>query len=330
MSSLRFRLCSAADKPAVTAFMDANWGSPHPLIHDEAFFAYYYADGDALRFAVAEQNGEILALAGYIPANQSEHPDIWVSLWCAKKGHNGSGLELMAELPKLTGCRVIACNNIRPKTIAFYEFLGYTGAWLPHYYRLADKPKYEVALVTRKDIWGVGEPCGLVKITDPAMLDSYTPSPDVLPAKDAWYMKRRFFAYPHQQYDVYARFLADKVVAVLATRTICVNGVNVLRIADYIGKPWQFSLLGGDIDALMKQADAEYADMYVYGISVQEMARAGFTLRRQGDDANIIPNYLTPLLRENTDYYFFTSNAENFLMCKADGDQDRPNLDAES
>ena len=34
----------------------------------------------------------------------------------------------------------------------------------------------------------------------------------------------------------------------------------------------------------------------------------------------------TPPLYENTDYYFFTSALANFTMFKADGDQDKPNL----
>ena len=327
MSALRFRLCTSADKDTIVAFMDANWGSEHALVHEEAFFDYYYRDGNRLQFAFAEQNGEVLALAGYILANKREQPDIWVSIWCAKKGHNGSGLELMSALPQLTGARVMACNNIRPKTIPFYTFLGYTGAELPHYYRLADKADYNIAVVKRKDIWDTGAPCGLVKITDAAVITrDWRVHEDVAPIKDAWYITRRYFYYPHQKYDVYARYVNDKIAALLATRTVNVNGTHVLRVADYIGEPTQFGLLGGDIDAMMQAVQAEYADMYVYGIPQTEMAKAGFTLRRENDE-NIIPNYLTPLLQQNTDYYFFTSSTDSFMMCKADGDQDRPNLE---
>ena len=32
------------------------------------------------------------------------------------------------------------------------------------------------------------------------------------------------------------------------------------------------------------------------------------------------------IAQENIDYYFFTSDTENFVMFKADGDQDRKNL----
>ena len=56
--------------------------------------------------------------------------------------------------------------------------------------------------------------------------------------------------------------------------------------------------------------------------------RSGFCARTE-DDLNIIPNYLTPPLCENTEYYFFTSEPAAFTMFKADGDQDRPNIRVE-
>ena len=158
-SPLTFRLARPDEGPAVAAFLDAHWGEKHPLVHLPDFFDFYYRpfgpDGP-LQFAFAEQDGAPVAIVGYIRANALETPDIWVSIWCAVKGHNGSGLELMAALPGLTNARVMACNNIRPRTMAFYTFLGYTAERLPHYYRLADKASYAVARVARRDILPAG------------------------------------------------------------------------------------------------------------------------------------------------------------------------------
>lgn len=89
------------------------------------------------QFAVAEQDGEYVSAAGYILANTKRRPDIWVSVWVAAKSHNGVGLELMNALPGLLNADVVACNNIRPNTCTFYQFLGWKAERLPHYYRLA-------------------------------------------------------------------------------------------------------------------------------------------------------------------------------------------------
>ena len=96
----------------------------------------------------------------------------------------------------------------------------------------------------------------------------------------------------------------------------------------YTGVPEAFSRLGAAVSRLMADCGAEYADCYCWGIPAQTMAEAGFCARTE-DDLNIIPNYLTPPLCENTEYYFFTSEPAAFTMFKADGDQDRPNIRVE-
>ncbi|MEG0617036.1 MAG: hypothetical protein RR508_05660 [Oscillospiraceae bacterium] len=331
MSELKFRLAIYSDKAKIIAFMDANWGSKHPLVHIAEYFDYYYSscsDNNALQFALCEQDDVLIAIAGYILTNKCESPDIWVSIWCAVKGQNGAGLELMNALPSLTHANVMACNNIREKTMPFYTFLGYTAERLPHYYRLADKSVYRVAQIADKNILPVPSGEALCKINSCEQLSNvFTPIQEIKPYKDIWYLSRRYFNYPHQKYDVWGYFKNGKALQLLVTRTVDINGVNVLRIVDYIGKSKDFALLGYGINELMQNANAEYADMYCYGISADIIAKAGLCERKR-DDINIIPNYLNPPLYENTEYFFFTSRSDNFMMFKADGDQDRPNINA--
>lgn len=316
------RLAKPEERGLITAFLDEHWGSPHPLVHREEWFRHYYvSDSGALQFALAFRGEELAAVAGYIRANSAPRPDIWVSIWCAKKGQNGAGLELMAALPGLAGARVTACNNIRPETMVFYTFLGYTAARLPHYYRLADRAQYKVARVAEKILLPVGGGPALVPVADEAELARVYRAPaGVRPEKDVWYLSRRYFRYPFQHYDVW-----HLDGALLVTRTVPVNGTAVLRVVDYVGAPEGFARFGPGIARLMAETGAEYADCYCAGISPEVMAAAGFA-PRQADCANIIPNYLTPPLYENTEYYYFTSDPAGFVMFKADGDQDRPNL----
>ena len=295
-SPLTFRLARPDEGPAVAAFLDAHWGEKHPLVHLPDFFDFYYRpfgpDGP-LQFAFAEQDGAPVAIVGYIRANALETPDIWV-------------------------------------TMAFYTFLGYTAERLPHYYRLADKASYAVARVARRDILPAGGSAVLRLLPDEDALRKcgYTPDPARRPYKDLWYLARRYFHYPRQRYDVWAVEECGAVQALLATRCIPVNGTCVLRIVDYTGVPEAFSRLGAAVSRLMADCGAEYADCYCWGIPAQTMAEAGFCARTE-DDLNIIPNYLTPPLCENTEYYFFTSEPAAFTMFKADGDQDRPNIRVE-
>ena len=68
-----------------------------------------------------------------------------VSVWWLSGCGNGEGLELMNALPDLLHANVLACNNIRPNTCTFYQFLGWKAERLPHYYRLGRRKDYQLA-----------------------------------------------------------------------------------------------------------------------------------------------------------------------------------------
>ncbi|MDL2254051.1 hypothetical protein LJC49_08310 [Ruminococcaceae bacterium OttesenSCG-928-I18] len=327
MSEYNFRLADRGEKKQVLDFLHRHWDVQDPFVDDPVLFAYYFEGGGALQFALAEKNGEWAALAGYILANREPHPDVWVSYWVADPAARGAGLELMAALPELIHCRTLACNNIRPKTRPFYEFLGFTTGRVGHFYRLAQKENYRLAVISERDIPPVTGDLELQRLWDGKALEqSGFVSGQANPRKDRWYIERRYYAYPRQEYEVYGAFApgAEKAEALLVARTIPVEDTAVLRIVDFMGPQECLPRLGAAMDNLMQAKRAEYADFYCAGIPSDVMRKAGFAERREGDGRNILPNYLQPPVRENTDYYYFTSDPGGFRLCKADGDQDRP------
>ena len=137
MSEVTFRLARLGEDQAIIDFINANFDMRLPLINRPELYHHYYAGrGGIPQFAVAEDDGKYVSAAGYILANTNRRPDVWVSVWVAVKGRNGVGLELMNALPDLLHANVLACNNIRPNTCTFYQFLGWKAERLPHYYRL--------------------------------------------------------------------------------------------------------------------------------------------------------------------------------------------------
>ena len=170
---------------------------------------------------------------------------------------------------------------------------------------------------------------GLAKVEDAAdLIPLGMPATPHTPRKDVWYMRRRYFHYPHFQYDVWAACENNKLLAYVVTRTVSAKETGcaaVVRLVDFIGEDSVLPRLGAALDAILNHEGAEYMDCYNAGIPADIWLAAGFTERVEGDGC-IIPNYLTPPLHENTEYYYFTNKPENFVMFKADGDQDRPNL----
>lgn len=315
---------------AIQHFINEHFDMSLPLLNRPELYNHYYKGKDGTpQFVVAEQNGKYLSVAGYILASAAEHPDVWVSVWVAAKGNNGVGLELMNALPDLLQADVVACNNIRPKTCAFYQFLGWKAERIPHYYRLGQCSNYQLAKPIHYDKTSVQRDLALEKIETSADLHSLgMPTTHHTPRKDVWYLQHRYFDYPYFQYDVWAAKENGKLLAYVVTRTVSAKDtgcVPVVRLVDYIGEDTVLPRLGGALDSILRHAKAEYMDCYNVGIPVEIWQAAGFTERVEGDGC-IIPNYLTPPLQENTEYYYFTNTPENFVLFKADGDQDRPNL----
>ena len=300
-----------------------------PLVNVPPMYRYYFSGAHGVpRFAVAEVDGRFAAVAGYLPASAAPGADIWVSIWAAVREHNGVGLELMAALPGLTGARVVACNNIRPETLVFYRFLGWTAERLPHWYRLSTAGETVLAQNARPPL-PVWPDLALQRIGSTAALAALgLPSAPHTPAKDLAYLTHRYFANPWFPYDVWAARENGALLGYAVTRTVPVSDtgcVPVVRLVDFIGADAVLARLGGALDGILHAAGAEYIDCYCAGIPREIWHAAGFCERREGDGA-VIPNYLAPPLRENTEYYYFTSDPANFVLFKADGDQDRPNL----
>lgn len=334
MSDLVLRLARPGEDARIADFINQNFDMRLPLINRADFYQFYYAHtpGAAPQFALAEQDGEILCAAGYILANQSETPDIWVSVWVAAKGHNGVGLELMDALSGLLNARVVACNNIRANTCVLYHFLGWQAERLPHYYRLGapGAKGWQLAVPGPNSApLPVQDDLPLTRVPDAAALAALgLPHSSHTPHKDLWYLQRRYFAYPHQSYDVWAVQEVGALRAYAITRTITsaeTGCIPVVRLVDFIGDDAVLPRIGGALDKLLHDAGAEYLDCYNAGIPAAVWAAAGLTERCE-DDGVIIPNYLTPPLRQNTEYYYFTNQPDGFVLFKADGDQDRPNL----
>ena len=315
---------SMSEKSLIVDFLNENWGSKHPLVNNDTLFNYYYADGDMTNFYAWIENDEVLAVCGYIKCSREKNSDIWISIWCAKKGKNGVGLQLMGAMKDLTGANVISCNNIRKNTMPFYTFLGYHPDKLSHYYRLAKRDIYKIAVTNGADIpeSKKNENTALKQHFDIESIKKCFVIPTNLkPKKDFWYIEKRYFNYPHYKYKVFTVEKDCKAALLVIFRVNDSVEGHVLRLVDYIGEKDNFKLLSGYLDELMSEYDCEYCDMYCSGVNGED---AGFT-ERIGDEV-IIPNYLNPLLQKNIDYYFFTSNTENFTMFRADGDQDRKNL----
>ncbi len=319
MSKYSFRRLAVCEKGEVIDFLNEFWGLNHPLVNKDIFFDHYYLDGDMINFCGAFFGERLVAVCGYIKSTE-DISDIWISIWCADPSAKGAGFELMAECAKIAGAEVVSCNNIREEVVPIYRFLGNFAEKLSRGYMINRSLEPIISKPDKEHVNSakIGDK-RLCEIDGDRLLETQIPK-EQRPQKDGWYLKRRYIDYPHIKY----RFFKEQSSVLIVREMIC-EGVKIFRIVDFLGEEKHFSAMGEGIYNLLLDENAEYIDIYYYGLSDKAVRDCGFTIFAE-DDRSIIPNYLEPLKRENTDYYFFTSQTENFRMFKADGDQDRPNI----
>ncbi len=326
MAQYSFRTALPSDGEKIIDFMNANWGSRHPLVNDSRLFSYYFHRNDNLNFALCFADDKLVAVAGFIYAN-SMRSSAFVSIWCADKKYNGAGLELMERLKDLVGVDVLCCNNIRPNTLRFYEFLGYHTGRFKHAYLLSKDKEFKIAEINNPVIIEPQPSDAVLIETDyiaQETLDKITEKLAI--KKDIGYLDFRYKKYPFKSYRYFTLYEQDEIYGIFILRVTEVENSRAIRLVDYIGTVEHISKAGVALRKLLSDLDCEYLDFYCAGIDDNILNYAGFSVR-DDDDKNIIPNYTEPLDRVNVDFYYFTSSIENFTMFRSDGDGDRPILE---
>ena len=332
---MSIRFAKKEDEPRIVAFLKENWNPKNILITSPMIFEYQYMSRTECGFVLAEddETGEIRGIKGFIPVNSEETPDITAALAIA---HNDTrpmlNMEMQRFLEKNTHCRMSYSTGLNPNTAArVYPLFHYTVEKMIQYYRLTPgRTEFRVAAIGERpeDRPFTEGKCFTEFLTMEDLLQHFSPEDykENLPYKDAGYIRYRYYEHPVYRYRAYGLLNEDgKTSAVVILRAIACNDSIVLRIVDYLGDRSEIAGFGYAIDRLLDEYDAEYIDFFCYGMPQEAMELAGFT-RRSTEDINIIPNYFEPFVQKNVEINFFCNLKENFLVCKADGDQDRPNI----
>lgn len=332
------RLGQESDIPSIMNFIERYWKSGHIMAKNRDFFKYEFLESDGtvnVVLAIKRETKTIEGIFGFLYASsESGMRDLWGSIWKVKPGNKGMlGVELFRRMEQLTKCRYhigIGANPTTTIPIVKKLFHRTTGK-MQHFYRLADKKigQFKIAKVayfpenkfTRQD-------SGISFIALKSMeefrkyfeMDKAMPA---IPYKDYAYIEKRYYRHPIYQYKISGIQTEEKVGAVFVYREQWVGDRKAIRVVDYLGDRSLMAQTGLFWEGELSDQDCEYVDFYCYGFENIFLKKAGFTMTLE-DDTNIIPNYFSPFLQKNIDIWVYTP-VENVLICKADGDQDRPN-----
>lgn len=334
------RLATPHDIPNIMNFIDKYWKKGHIMATNRSFFEYEFLENDSrvnFIIAISRQKNTLEGILGFLySSREKDKRDVWGSIWKVKPGNMAMlGLELRKRMEVLSECRYAIGIGANPNTtvpIIKRALRRKTGV-MQHFYILSDRKQmdYKIAQIDyypENHMNNNSSGVDIVLIKNIDTLRNFFQSDahlDDIPYKDIDYIQKRYFNHPIYKYKIYGLYAANtnQIQAIVVCRTQECNGGRVLRIVDYVGERQLMSSTSTFWRDQLKNEGYEYIDFFCYGFEEEYLYNAGFALVRE-NDTNVIPNYFSPFVCENIQIYVHVP-VEGVLICKADGDQDRPN-----
>ncbi len=335
-----FRLARRNDIEAIMTYIDEAWRKGHRLSYDRELFEYEFCDGDDVHFllAIDRETGAIEGMDGYYYTSGNrewKQFDVWGSMWSVRKDHKNLpmlGMVIADEYFKQVGFRYelgVGVNRQTATPLHMDYFEVATGT-LNHYYILNQQDSYRIAGVNQYETFKPYEASDTYELKRFKNIQEVKASFDfksqitTYPTKDDWYVNHRFFEHPVYDYQIYGLCAKDGCAeAIMVLKATECNGKKCMGIVDYMGDISPLKHVGNTLYNLMDR-DTEFIDFFCYGYEEAEILKAGFT-KVENEGGNIIPSHFAPYEQKNIEYWFNSDAKDNFVICKADADQDRPN-----
>lgn len=336
------KICTEGDKPGLLQFIRKYWKEDHILAHSDALLRFQHYNPTTneynFRIAINTRTGDIDGIIGLIPVSQYDaglagHNDTWGGIWKVRDDVENEeigslGLRLFNTFNRFRSHGSIAMSAI---AIRMHAMMKYTACTLRQYYILnPDCTNFRIAVIgSTRSLECRGIPPSDSVIKTIACIEDLGPDavrPAYYPWKSLAYLANRFAKHPTYAYEFHGVYDRQSTIrAILVTRTIEFNGGKAIRIVDVFGSLDGVGSLRGEFERVLIEKGAEYVDLMNYGIPPVVFQSLGFSLLDVTGDT-IIPNYFEPYVRENITIHCAFRAPSDYVIFKADSDQDRPSI----
>ncbi len=324
-------------------FIDQYWQAGHVLAVHRELLDWQHADGKSYAYLGAWDGDDLLAILGYIPTRRydpaligADGNVIWLALWKLRDDVKvaGLGLRLLAALNTVESNAAVGVIGINAAHLPMYRAMRFQAGELSQFVVFRRGAELGLAL------WPAGTPrpvprAGRASLHELTLADTDTIDQALqigeraaqLPCKSGRYFKSRYLQHPFYRYRVYALQMDDAYRGLLATRLAEHAGHRALRLVDWYGDGDAFAQIGSGIERLLDLADAEYADLWQWGMEVSQLVSGGFA-PVPPDTCTVVPTLFEPFVQQNRrlQFAFRPREARSFVLMRADGDQDRPSM----
>ncbi len=346
-SIFHFRMATIADLDAIMKFIHDEWGKNHILAHDNELFLWQYGrteygDYNNINFVLMldKNNDTISGIIGFIAYDaQNQYISPAMTKVSTRVRLPMTGLEFMKRQMQIVGEKEHFASGTNPQTILpLYEkvFHHRIGIMQQYYilnpeiqeiseFKVAQPDKIQLERIVANSATYLKTEYQLKEIRSFEECTYDLNEINVLmPVKSCEFMRKRYFNHPIYSYKKWlVRDESQKTVGLLIGREIIQNETQLLRLVDYRGDLSYLNKLGSALHNLIKQNRYEYIDFMVSDLSQYHLEDAGFSLLVP-DGTTIIPHYFEPFVQKNIKNYY--QNRSDIIIFKADGDQDRPNV----
>jgi hypothetical protein len=333
---IELRRCFGEEISTVMSFLDTFWRQGHVLAKHRVLMDWQHREPDgSYNYLCAWRGRELLGVLGYIPSRRFD-PElklnnvIWLALWKVREdiSPSGLGIRMLNAVSKVEQNSGLAVNGINHAHSPMYRALRWQVGELRQFFTV--NPDRKPTLINNPKGLALPTPVAgdaTLKILAQEGLATLAPSfsSGSTAIKRPVYFQSRFLDHPFYNYKLWTIESAGCGPAILATRTAEHLGSRVLRIVDFSGDTAIVPRIGTAILQMLRLQDAEYADFCQYGIPEEFMMQAGFGL---ADSTIFVPTYFEPFVQRSAKILcaFKLDAPGHVVICRADGDQDRPNL----
>lgn len=329
----QIRLATVSDINLIMDFINTSWKENHILARDKDFFIYEHQEDNCINYVISLENNTINGVLGFIKYSDI-NSDIATVIWKALKSndHPMLGIEIFNYLREHPDYNMLFSLGINAKTIGIYNYLDVYTNYLDQFiminrnYKNFNILKLEESIVLKDIKFTNNDRYKLVKL-EKNQVDFDFEKKEFIPHKDKSYFIKRYFDHPIYTYNVYGVYLDKEMISLIVTREVEVNNSKILRIMDFLGNENSLEYVSKNLYEIVVKNNYEYIDFMCFGFEKDILNRAGFDKIDIESKAIIAPNYFAPFVQENIKINFMadTKEIERLRICKADGDQDRPN-----
>jgi len=319
-------------------FIKKHWVNKVNLSNLKKIFKWQYHNNDYYNFYVAKKLKKIIGVQGFVPNKHFDkrltNDQIFLAFLRVIEGkHIGVGLKLHRSIIKENNPKFIGVVNIDKPTHNFHRWLGFTIHKMDHHFIFSETiDKFEILKlknlknkkIKKENYLSTIElnSQNINKLLDSNFYDIQ------IPKKSNKFIINRYLKHPFYNYIVL--LISQKKIpkAIMIVRPIKIKNNTVLRFVDYIGSERSFQLTNNISIKLLEKFNAEYIDIYSYGISKNILKNAGY-INRYNQKELIVPNHFEPFEKKNIDLFCaFKSKLNNkkIKIFKGDGDGDRPSI----